>query len=189
VTYVVFELLIYGLWAYVTASRLRTASETALEELCILAFSIPMTVIMELRNEFLQAGTGTYYPASLAYFPGFKFPIAIILAGSLFAWAIYVVSREAAKRAAGGRDLVFQLTQLAFFLILLTGSRLMELLGLATGYWQWHRMPDLSTLWVGGYLYYFRFSFPPAFVAKLLSWYLARIRATDAIAKDITPKT
>ena len=169
--YVILESIIYVSWAYVFLSRMRREGRAASEELHVLVLALPTTIIMELRAEYLQSGTGTFYPSSLSYFPGFKFPVAIVLAGSLFTWALYTLSRGISTRVAGESGWRFNLTHLVLFLLLLWSSRLVEAMAVSIGYWQWHITPAPRAMWIGGYLYYFRLAVPAALAARFLSWH------------------
>lgn len=169
--YVILEIIICVSWAYVFLSGWRREGRAASEDLHVLVFALPTTIIMELRAEYLHSGTGTFYPSSLAYFPDFNFPVAIVLAGSLFSWAVYALSRGIATRVAGKKAWVFNLTHLVLFLLLLWSSRFVEALATGIGYWQWYIAPAPRAMWIGGYLYYFRLAFPAALAAKLFSWH------------------
>jgi hypothetical protein len=172
-TYVFFELALYLAWAYVFLSRLRRVGRSASEEMHVLVFALLTTTIMELRAEYL--GTGTFYPASLLYFPDFKFPVAIVLAGSLYTWAIYVLSRGIASRIAGPTAWLSNLIHLVVFLLLLLTAGYIESFSVRIGYWQWHNPPDPRAIGLGSYYkYYFRFTFPAALAAKFFSWYGSR---------------
>lgn len=168
-THLFFELAIYALWLFVFVSRVVRERPNRLEELAVLLFALPTTIIMEQRSKFVQAGT--FYPSSIAYFPAFEFPIAIIFAGSLFAWSAYVLSRYIAKRLFSPDTAAIHAAQLPVFLVFVVSARLVEWFGLRIGYWQWDRMPDPRMQWIGSYLYYFWFSFPSALVGKFFAWY------------------
>jgi hypothetical protein len=169
-TYVYVEILLYLAWPLVFITRLWRQSLAATEELLVLIFSMPLVVIMELRNEYLHAGSGVYYPSSLFYFPDFKFPFAIVLSSSLFPWLLYVTSRLIAIRFTSVNSRIFDVLQLGFLLVLNSSFVVPEWLGVVLGYWRWYTpLPDTIAVWIAKYLFYFWFTFPPALIAKLVS--------------------
>lgn len=170
-TYVVVDICYYLVWPLVFVTRLWRQSLAATEELLVLMFSMPLVVIMELRNEYLQAGSGVYYPASLLYFPGFRFPLTIMLSSSLYAWILFAVSRKIAVRLVHADSWLRIPAQLGAFLLLNILYLIPEWLGVAIGYWQWHQpLPDTPQVWISKYLFYLWFSLPPALVALFFTW-------------------
>ena len=178
--YVLVEVSIYLTWAYVFLSRLRGSGRSASEEMHVLVFALPTTIIMELRVEYLFGGTNTYYPSSLLYFPNFKFPVAIVFAGSLYTWSLYVLSRAVSARIPGQITWPSHLVQLTLFLLLIFSSYYVEWLFVSIGYWQWYTPPDPRGLWLGSYYwYYFWFAFPAALAAKFFLWHGSRVSANS----------
>lgn len=173
-TYVIVEAIIYITWATVFLTRLRTKSQAATEELLIILFAMPITIIMELKNEYYYAGTGVYYPFSLLYFPDSKFPLAIVLSSSLFPWVLYIVSRWIAARFVGGKSGSSSLLELGLLLLLISTNVLPEWLGASLGYWQWPKtLPLTFTVQIAKYIFYFWFTFPPVLIAKFFTWRLS----------------
>ncbi len=167
-----FEVGVFVTWAVVLIYRVRERSPSSTGELVVLLFAIPTTIVMELRSEVLLAGIGPIYPASLAYFPSFRFPIAIVLAGSLLTWAVYRVSRLGTARLVplgGPRQ---EIALIGVFLILMTVSLAIEVVMVAVRYWHWQLPPAATAAtWLGQYLYYLRFSLPAFLVGRLTEWH------------------
>jgi hypothetical protein len=170
------EVVIYMAWIMVVLSRLRRQSLAAMEELLVIFFAMPLVVIMELKNEYLYVNTGVYYPFSLFYFPGFKFPLAIIFSSSLFAWVLYVLACSLSSRFAPQGTQANGLLQLGFFLILISANIVTEWSGVWLGYWYWHKIPRQTlNLQLAKYIFYFWFTFPPVLAAKFFSWQMKNI--------------
>ncbi len=178
--YLLFEIVIFVSWAYVFLSRIRGARLMEFEDLHVLVFAIPTTILMEQRQNCIQSGS--FYPSSLIFFPGYHFPIAIIFAGSLYAWGIYAITRAVATRIANRTSILFHLVHLGLFLVFLLTSRLVESFSVGIGYWQWFRMPDARTMLIGSYIYYFWFAFPAFLAAKFFSWHSKHTSRQPAIA-------
>jgi hypothetical protein len=165
------EIFIYLTWATVFFTRSRRAAASATEELQVLLFALPTAIILEIKNEFLPAGSGVYYPSSLLYFPDFKFPLAIAFSSSLFTWALFVASRKISLWIAGEDSRFHVLLQLGLFLVLLSSYVVPEALGPWIGYWKFHITPPESVaVWVAKYAFYFLFTFPPVLIATFFSW-------------------
>jgi hypothetical protein len=169
--YVFIDLFYYILWPVVFFTRLRQRTWAATEELLVLLFAVPTAIISEMTNEHLFGATAVYYPHTLLYFPGFKFPVTIILSSSLFPWLLFVAARALANRLATQNRRAALGLQLGFFLVLVSTFVLPEAAGPQLGYWKWRvTPPDTPGVWIAKYIFYLLFMFPPVLVAKFFSW-------------------
>jgi hypothetical protein len=184
--YAIIEIVIYLAWTAVFATRLRDKSDAATEELVVFLFALPCSTVMELVNQYVVRRLGAYYPGSLFFFPLFKFPVGVILITSLYAWAVYVVSRLIVRRIAPRGPALDALLKLVLYLLVLSSSVLFEAAGVGIGYWRYYVPPPPTvSVWFSEYLYYLCFAFPAAVVAALVSWRLAQ-RTLGRVPADTT---
>ena len=168
--YISFELLIYIVWFYLVFYIWKKNTPLTIEERTVFITSSLMTIIMEMVNETVFKGVGSYYPASLFYFPGFQFPVAIVAAGGVFTWFIYIMSRNLANLFSEIDGFFFHWIHLLLFLILLLSCVLVEIVGEGVGYWQYHILPNESIkLWMGVYFFYFTLTFPCFIAGKFIT--------------------
>lgn len=109
--------------------------------------------ILEIVNEKLFSSEGTVYPASLLFFPSFRFPVAIICLSAVYSFIIYLSARkisgyfhESAVKAA-----VF----MVFSAILNFLSLFIENAGISSGYWIHQKAVNVTGIWPAVYGYYF----------------------------------
>jgi hypothetical protein len=166
--YIIIEILIFSAWIYLIMFKKEKNHTTVMEKFIILIFAIPATIIMEIINEVIFKNEGAYYPASLFYFPGYKFPTAIILAGGIFSWFIYSLSGKMANRILKTNGIHYNIIHVLCFLLFLSICGLVEMAGITVKYWQYYQQPIMDRyLYLGVYVFYFAFAFPGFFAAKI----------------------
>lgn len=116
------------------------------------AASATASIILEIVNERVFAGQGTYYPASLLFFPGFKFPVAIVLLSVFYCctlnFAAFKISNLSAKRLVSLLIFAVSIFTLNLF------SLAIEKAGLASGYWLPRYHGEMSLIYGSIYLFY-----------------------------------
>ncbi|MBO4440911.1 hypothetical protein J5834_02240 [bacterium] len=116
--------------------------------------SLIVTTILEIVNETVLTGGGTFYPEILIPFPFFKFPVLIVLLGCFYSGVI----NFAALKVSG----FFANKYLSAFAFLLSValmnllSILVESIGIYTGYWVHNGAAGVSAVYfpVPVYIYY-----------------------------------
>ncbi len=116
------------------------------------AASALTSIILEIVNECVFAGQGTYYPASLLLFPGFAFPVAIVFLSVFYCcflnFTAFKISDLSAKKPVS--LLIFSVS--VFVLNLL--SLAIEKAGLASGYWLPRYNAGMAAIYGPVYLFY-----------------------------------
>lgn len=107
---------------------------------------------LEVVNERVFSGQGTYYPASVLFFPGFAFPVAIILLSVFYCCIVNIAAMKISKLAAGRRVslLVFAVSLAVLNLF----SLAIEKAGLSAGYWMAQYYGGMSLIYGSIYLFY-----------------------------------
>ncbi len=107
---------------------------------------------LEVVNERVFSGHGTYYPASVLFFPGFAFPVAIILLSVFYCCIVNIAAMKISKLAADRRVslLVFAVSLAVLNLF----SLAIEKAGLVSGYWRARYTVEISQIYGYVYLYY-----------------------------------
>ncbi len=125
----------------------------------ILLYSLPTTFVMEVINDAYFGEFGMIYPQSFFYLSPFKFPIPIVLCGSLYCWSLHTLSIKFSTLLFKGRKTTLCYSLL--IIILLNSWYFIELIGQKSGYWirlggiQYTKMIIALT-----YLFYFSFTAP-----------------------------
>ncbi len=125
------------------------------------------SLILEIVNDFVFSGVGTFYPYSLFYFPLTRFPLAIVLAGSLYAVFFHFISVKIFNYLKTRRNYL----KYIIFSILISASIPFELLGQSSGYWVLHNTvsPDKYLFHFSSvYLFYFAATFPCFITAEII---------------------
>lgn len=117
----------------------------------VIASALASTVL-EIVNERVFAGQGTYYPASLLLFPGFAFPTAIVLLSVFYCCIVNLAALKISKLSADRRIslLIFAVSLAALNLF----SLAIEKAGLASGYWLPRYHGEMSLIYGSIYLFY-----------------------------------
>jgi len=117
----------------------------------VIASALASTVL-EIVNERVFAGQGTYYPASILFFPGFAFPVAIVLLSVFYCCIVNLAAMKISKLSADRRVslLVFAVSLAALNLF----SLAIEKAGLSTGYWLPRYRSEMSLIYGSIYLFY-----------------------------------
>ena len=125
------------------------------------AASATASIILEIVNERVFAGQGTYYPASLLFFPGFKFPVAIVLLSVFYCctlnFAAFKISNLSAKRHVSLLIFAVSIFTLNLF------SLAIEKAGLASGYWMARYTAGMAAIYGPVYLFYLAVVIPGSF--------------------------
>lgn len=161
--YVLIELLIFTVWL-VFLFRERAGRGSYIIPLFV---GLVSAFALEAVNDFVFSGVGAFYPNSLFYFPFTGFPVAIVLAGSLYAVFFHFISVK-----------IFSYLQLEkpflkylIFMILLLLSIPFEFCGQISGYWKLHETvdPDHYITYLSSvYLFYFAVTLPCFITAEII---------------------
>ena len=132
--------------------------DNKLEQLILLS-SLFTTFIMEVINDVFFGPFGMVYPQSFFFLKPFKFPIPIVLTGSLYCWLLHILSLKFSK-------LIFKKRQLTIgypltIMILLNSWYFIELIGQKSGYWvKLGGIQYTSLIILLTYFFYFCFTVP-----------------------------
>ncbi|MCK5808853.1 hypothetical protein KAH37_07720 [bacterium] len=153
-SYLIIEITIFVVWlAIFLISFIKKDSPSLLA----LLVPLPIAIVLEVMNEVVFQGEGTYYPGTLVAFPGFSFPVAIILLSSLFAFFVcFVLSRF--KKSMIVKLLLLAVLTLLFFPV--------EMLFTAVEYWKYN-MPPNNIVYLFMYLYYAVIVWPVCLIAGM----------------------
>ena len=116
------------------------------------AASALTSIILEIVNERVFAGQGTYYPASLLLFPGFEFPVAIVLLSVFYCCILNLTALKISDLSAKKTVSLLIFTVSVFVLNLL--SLAIEKAGLASGYWMARYNAGMAAIYGPVYLFY-----------------------------------
>ena len=120
-----------------------------------------VSVALEIVNECVFAGEGTYYPGSLLFFPGSAFPVAIVLLSAAYSCAVNFdaakISELSAKRYVSLSIFIVSLFLLNFC------SFAVEKGGLSSGYWLPRYSSEMRTVYGYVYLFYLAVVFSGSF--------------------------
>ena len=107
---------------------------------------------LEIVNETVFDGVGTFYPDVLLTFPFFNFPVAIILMGGFYSGIINFSALKAAKlfKSRFLRATVFLIAAALMNLL----SIAVESAGIYSGLWKHSQPTGISTIYFAVYLYY-----------------------------------
>lgn len=112
-----------------------------------------ITTAMEILNENVFPGQGAFYPASLLYFPSFKFPVAIICMGVIYSFLIYFIAERIVEYF---RDIAVKIFIFIVSIIVLNFvSLIVEKAGFESGYWIHQKAQNITGIWYQVYLFYF----------------------------------
>lgn len=171
------ELICFLSWIIIFISRITKKTLYHFEELIILIFSLPFALSVEIINEI---NNGLYYNNTLINFPRFNFPIAVLFYDSMFPWFIYLISRKISTIIFRTRYYYFTIIQLIIihFLILLYIP--IEYLSYELGYTSFSVQvfpffADFNHV-IGGYFVYWKLTMPAFICAKILSYYVYKLK-------------
>lgn len=124
---------------------------SATRALSLLGF-MATSVLLEVMNISFFHQQGTVYPESIFYFPGYKFPVAIILFSAIYGGFIGLLSLKIVNFFKPGfGKTVFILTAAVLNLL----SVFVEKAGIMTGYWIHQKAQNINDIWYYVYLFYF----------------------------------
>jgi len=175
------EIAIIVLWlGLVSASVLRRRGP-AWEWLTLVLVAAATGLAGELVNECVFGEFGARWNSALWWFPGYRFPVAILLGAGLYAFALYAGMGSVARIRAIGRlpGPLRALVLACVYLLLSTACWAMEYVFTATGYWT---LPldkaPLCAIVVGAYVYYFLVATPAVLAARIVASRTASISAS-----------
>lgn len=123
-----------------------------------LLVSMVIATILEIVNETVFAGVGTFYPKVLIPFPFFNFPVLIVLLGGIYSGIINFSALKATEcfknRFAGAAAFLTLAALMNSF------SILVEKAGIYSGFWQHSQPTGISTIYFAVYIYYLIIVFP-----------------------------
>lgn len=120
--------------------------------LSIFAFLASSTAL-EIMNLSVFKGQGTIYPESILYFPGYRFPVAIVLFSAIYGGIIVLISLRIINTIKPKH-----LRKTLFFFIaagLNFASLFIEKAGIMSGYWIHEKVKNVTDIWHFIYLFYF----------------------------------
>jgi len=120
--------------------------------LSLLAFLASSTAL-EIMNLSVFKGQGTRYPESIFYFPGYRFPVAIVLFSAIYGGVIALISLRIINTIKPKH-----LRKILFFFIaagLNFVSIFVEKAGIMSGYWIHEKVKNVTDIWHFVYLFYF----------------------------------
>ena len=119
--------------------------------LSLAGFMVSSTAL-EIMNLTVFQQQGTRYPESIFYFPGYRFPVAIIFFSAIYAGVISLISLKVINLLKPGffRKSIF----LTIVAVLNLASLFIEKLGMASGYWIHEKAKNISDIWYFIYLFY-----------------------------------
>ena len=123
-----------------------------------LSVSMVAATILEIVNETVFAGVGTFYPEVMIPFPFFNFPVMIVLLGGFYSGVI----NFAALKISG----FFRNKYLSAAVFLLSAALMnvlsifVENIGIYSGFWVHKQASDISAVYFAVYIYYLLIVFP-----------------------------
>ena len=163
-----FELSILLSWLYVF--KMEKKNGYSLESF-ILIYGLLTTFTLEVINEVCFGHLGMVYPHSYFLLWPFRFPLPIILSGSLYCWGLHKVSFKTSKTLF--KNYPFSLIYPLLIIFLLNTWYFVEFIGLKSGYWmriggiEYTKMVILLS-----YLFYCSFTLPSILCSFLTCKYL-----------------
>lgn len=160
------ELLCYVLWVALLIAGVRLRHRPAWEVALVVLLVCPFVVApLEILNE-VRLATTWYSPAYAIAFPGYHFPVAILVAGALYVSVLHLIASSITRGIS--RPWVGS----AFYwlaLVALSPSAVgVEALGIRLGLWAWYQ-PRAFTLdfMLGVWKYYACFMFGSVWLARV----------------------
>ena len=114
--------------------------------------SMAVAAVLEIVNETVFAGVGTFYPEVVLPFPFFKFPVLIVLIAGIYSGIVNFAALKISQSFSGKylRAAVFMISAAVLNIV----SIVVESVGIYSGFWQ-HRQPSgISTIYFAVYVYY-----------------------------------
>lgn len=175
------EIAIIALWlGLVTASVLRRRGP-AWDQLTLVLVASLTSLAGELVNEVVFAEFGAHWGDVLWVFPGYQFPVAVLLGAGLYAFFLNTgVIAVARLRAVAGLSTPARAVALVgVYLLLSTACWAMEYTFTAIGYWT---LPldaaPFRAILIGSYVYYFLIATPAVVAARIVARCVAPHRSS-----------
>ena len=120
--------------------------------LSLIGFMASSTAL-EIMNITTFRAQGAIYPESIFYFPGYRFPVAIICFSAIYGGIISILSLKIVHilKPKVLRKSIF----LTVAAILNLFSIVVEKAGVMSGYWMHEKVKDVTDIWHFIYLFYF----------------------------------
>jgi len=166
------EAAITVLWLLLVAVSLWPGRRRAWERLTLLAIAALTSLGGELVNELVFAEHGAQWIGVGVAFPGFHFPIAVLMGAGLSSWVLFVCLRAVARipSIAALRPAEHAASILGAYLLLCTSSWAIEFTFTRIGYWE---LPlehaTFGSILIGTYVYHLLVATPAIGVA----WWVA----------------
>lgn len=123
--------------------------------------SMVVAAVLEIVNETVFAGVGTFYPKVIVPFPFFNFPVLIVLLGGIYSGIINVC---ALKVSGFFKNKYFSAAAFTVSAALMNAASIfVESVGIYSGFWV-HRQPSgISGIYFAVYIYYLIILFSSSF--------------------------
>ena len=120
--------------------------------LSLTGFMVSSTAL-EIINITTFRSQGAIYPESTFYFPGYRFPVAIIFLSAIYGGTVGVISLKIVNFI---KPKVFRKSIFLIIAALLNlSSILIEKAGIISGYWIHEKVKNIADIWQFVYLFYF----------------------------------